>query len=147
MYKGIIAIAIAAVACLAAGCGSSNDGTATATVAVTKAEFTKQAEAVCTKAQKQGVKDRIAWEKANGEEMEYENSIRLILGPTLQREAKQLQSLQAPEGEEQQLTRMINNLAKSAAAFAGEGSKSKSIAKFKAFQREAEAYGLESCRV
>jgi hypothetical protein len=143
MYKAIIAIGIAVAACFAAGCGSSGDETAAA--AVSKAQFIKQAEAVCNKTLAEGRATRIAWEKANGKIMDPEIAFRRIVGPTLKQEAKELRTLAAPEKDEAKLARLINNLSKGADSYVTEGMKPKSTANFEAFQREAAAYGLGAC--
>jgi hypothetical protein len=143
MYKAIIAIGIVVAACLVAGCGSSDDGTATA--AVTKAEFVEQAEAICNKAQEEGGKSRIAWEKTNGEELGFERSIKFILGPALKQEAEELQALKVPAEDKAKVAKMIDNLSKGANSFTAEGSKAKATSNFETFQSEAKAYGLEAC--
>jgi hypothetical protein len=142
MYKAIIAIGIAAATCLVAGCGSSGDGTATA--AVTKAQFIKQAEAICSKAQDRAKNAGAEWEKANGKPLDLDTALRQVIGPALEREAKELQSLTAPEGDEVRVDRMFGNLSKAAAAIT-EGSKP-SASTSNAFIKETQAYGLEACQ-
>jgi len=146
MYKAIIAIGVATAACLVAGCGGSGGGE-TAATGMTKAQFIKKAEAICSKTQEEGREARIALEKAKGEELELDVAVRRIVGPTLKKEAEELRSLTAPAGEKEKLTRMIDNLSESAAAFAAKGSKTTSTPNFEAFRREIEAYGLEACGV
>lgn len=145
MYKATIAIGIVAAACVVIGCGSSSDETAEA--AVTKAQFIKQAEAICSKTQEQGRKARIAWEQENGEELDFHTAFKYIIGPSLEKQAEELESLQAPKGDEARLARMTANLSRGAAGFTAAGTKSKTGSKFEAFQREAEAYGLVACRI
>jgi hypothetical protein len=143
MYKAIIAIGIIAAACVVAGCGSSEE---TAEAAVTKAEFIKQAEAICDEARYEARNAEAAWEKAEGKRLDFATALRQVIGPALQQEAEELQSLTVPKEDEAKLTRMFGNLSKGATAFAAEGLKSKSTLNYEAFKREAEAYGLGACR-
>lgn len=145
MHKPIIAIGILVAACLAASCGDSGEGTATA--AVTKAEFVEQAEAICSKAQEEGGNSRITWEKANGEELGFERTVKLIIGPALVQEAKELRALTAPAKDQAKVTQMIDNLSKAAAGFTAEGSKAKAASSFETFESEAKAYALEGCGI
>jgi hypothetical protein len=145
MYKAIIAIGIAMAACLVAGCGSS--GNETTTAGMTKAQFIKQASAICTKVQAEGRNARIALEKASGKELGLYAAFKRIVGPTLKQEAEELRSLQAPAKEKAKVARMIANLSKGAAGFVAAGTNTKSAAEWEAFVGEAEAYGLEACRI
>ena len=57
----ISALAIAMTACLAAGCGSSGGDTGSASA--TKAEYIEEAEAVCTKINREAEAAAAAWKK------------------------------------------------------------------------------------
>jgi hypothetical protein len=142
MYKAIIAIGIAAAACLAVGCGSSGDETAE--VALTKAEFIKQAEAICSKAKDQARTAATELEKAKGRPLDLSAAFGQVIGPALEQEAKELQALTAPQGDEAKLDQMFANLSEAAAAIT-EGS-SPSASASNAYIKETKAYGLEACQ-
>lgn len=142
MYKAIIAIGIVATACLVAGCGSSSDETAEA--AVTKAQFVKQATAICEKARDEAQNAAAAWEKAKGKSLELDAAFTQVIGPALKQEARELQSLAVPEEDAARVARMFENLSEVAAAVT-EGNGSRSVSASKAFRTEVDAYGLEAC--
>lgn len=145
MYRAIIAIGTATAACLVAGCGGSSDETAEA--AATKAQFIKQAEAICNNVRNEAQDAAVAWEKANDEMLDVETAFEEVIGPSLKREAKELQALTVPDGDAASVARMIENLSQGAAASVKEGPTPKSSSSIEAFQREAKRYGLAACQI
>jgi hypothetical protein len=150
MYKLIMGIA-AAVACLAAlGCGSGGDEATSAPL--TKAEFTKQANAICTKASEENREDlkevlgslkRTA--AIDNEEARVSKGLEEVIAPSMLRVAEELEGLTAPEKDQAKVAKMIDNLSKSGRIIAAEGWRGTGGSGFSQFQREAEEYGLDSC--
>jgi len=110
-----IFICVVALAAIAAGCGSSDDdGT---TVILTKTEYVKKADAICTKASQKRTKalqdylegSKIDLEKAlpKAKEEEIINDVAL---PPFQVETEQLAALGAPEGKEDQAEELVEAL-------------------------------------
>jgi len=147
VYRLIIsAVGALAICVFAWGCGSSGEDTATAQV--TKTEYVKQAKAICEKVGKKMEAAALAWPKAHGgKELDFDTSLKAIIGPTLEQEAEELRTLAPPEGGEEKVSRMVNHLARGAAAYTREGAELKSVADIRAFQQEAKPYGLQACWV
>jgi hypothetical protein len=107
-----------AIVAIVAGCGSSDDSTdATAAAAPTRAEFIKQGDAIC----KQGdAKIEAGFEEfaeANGIPKNQEPSnaqgveiVETVIVPNIKSQGEQLRALGAPEGDEEQITAMLDSL-------------------------------------
>lgn len=113
--SGVLAMAMVVSAVLMAGCGGGED-TADATVKLTKAEFIKQADAICEEAFEQR-EDRVAeiaeengfsFENINKKHLEQLATEAVI--PTLNRQVEDLNALGLPEGDEEQAREVIVSL-------------------------------------
>lgn len=149
MYKLIATIgAVAIAALLALGCGGGGEDEADASQ-LTKAEFVKQADAICGKFKKERKAAIVAWEKEfpGGEVPEKQIDVGLaqIVAPSMKQEAEALEALGAPEGDEQEVAQMIANLSKGSRVIAAEGRQGIPQSGLPQFEREATAYGLKAC--
>jgi hypothetical protein len=147
---GAIVGAIGAI--LAVGCGGGDDST---TTTISKAEFTKQASAICAEGEQKmkaaladysktiestpgGTSDRdIQRNLAN--EMVKDSII-----PTIQEELEQLEELGVPTGDGADVSKMVKTLSKSVKSFEDNGVRELvNPEEFVRFQEEAKAYGLD----
>jgi hypothetical protein len=133
------------------GCGGGEDSSTT----LTKAEFTKQANAVCAssqKARKAGIDDysKKVEEQSNGKptaaiEREVgQETIDEAIIPSLEDQLQQLEDLGVPAGDEAKVERMLNNLSLAVGELEGDGLESLNQGgKLADFTEEARDYGLE----
>jgi hypothetical protein len=136
VHKLIIAgLGVLAVALLAAGCGGG--GTDEATAQVSKAEFYKQARAVCAKTQK----TLQAKLKASGSLSHVYNEA----APVLKREAEELASISGPEQVEEEVEPMVANLTKASGVVAKQGEKAVNNPSIDTYKKEAAALHLDEC--
>jgi hypothetical protein len=102
-------LAFNALALLLAGCGGGGGSTAT----LSKAEFIKQADAICKKAQQAESKKLREYVREHPEILTIQPEIkkdRLVLAlasPLVQREAGRLGALPAPKGEEEKVAAIV----------------------------------------
>lgn len=117
MNKHLLAAlaALVALGVFAAGCGGG-DETTDETVALTKAEFIKQGDAICKKGNDQSEKEAeefaeendFTLEKASDEQLE--EAVAEVLVPNLNQQAEELDALGAPEGDEEKVEEIIVSL-------------------------------------
>lgn len=156
MFRWITGVAIgAALLALAVGCGGGDDST----TELTKAEFSKQANAICAKAKDERT---VAYEKyaeevqgirtgnksvPKEEQKLADEMIDATVIPTLQDQLAQLEELAAPTADEATISKMLKNLSKGTGELE-EGGVRQFIngGKLTTFQEEAETYGI-SCSV
>lgn len=107
---GLALVAALIVGVFAAGCGSSSSTTTETTAAITKAEFVKQGNAVCTKGEKEQQAEFTAYAKKNGLKENQEPTkaqqteiAETVLAPNIQSQIDGVKALGAPSGEEQQV--------------------------------------------
>ena len=148
MYRLIMAIGVVAVSCVAIGCGSSGDAATSAPL--TKAQFIKRAGAICGRFQKERQADAARWlqEQAGGQtraESHYDEGFKLIVAPSMRREAEELETLIAPGKDAVRLDRMVDNFVQASDAVADRGRQGLLAAGLKDFEREAEALRLPAC--
>ena len=146
---GVIAIAISAI--MAVGCGGGDDST----TALTKAEFTKQASAICTEGKQEfdaaiadynktvestpGGTSDAGFQRDAANEM-----LNGSILPSMQEELEQLEELGAPAGDEADVSKMVKTLSQTIEGLEGKGIRELLYSeKYGRFQQEAEAYGLE----
>jgi hypothetical protein len=115
MFKGVIGwtIAVGALLCLFAviGCGSSSDNT------LTKAEFEKQAAAICKEAEaKRGELIASMLEKVNPKADPQAQQVRLVKKamPTYEEAAQQIDDLGSPEGQEKKAEALVQAMEEAA---------------------------------
>jgi hypothetical protein len=149
MYRLTMAIGVVAAACLVIGCGSSGDEATSAPL--TKAQFIKQADAICTKFAKKREVAFDVWKEefAGGiEEAQFhpDAGFKEIVAPSLQQEAEALEALAAPAKDEKQMVQMTESLLKASEDIAANGTAGlRRPSNMADFEDEAEAYGLEVC--
>jgi hypothetical protein len=154
-------VVLTAIGLIAAvGCGSGGDSTTE--VAVTKAEFTKQANGICAKRQKQweaaaaetdakyyaieGKAPRVEEQVANPvlEKKLSEEMVDKTFVPSMKEQLASFEELQAPAGEEAQISRMVEALAQAIEEVEKKGVEGVLNAEgIATFNEKTEAYGLD----
>jgi hypothetical protein len=100
--------------CVVAGCGSSSSDDAITTTSLSKAEFIKEADAVCTKS---GVRLRgdfqafVSEKEAEGAgeagQQDYAELVSTVIAPNIEREIQEIRDLGAPKGDVGSVTSFI----------------------------------------
>jgi hypothetical protein len=116
-----IAISVLALAAVAAGCGGGDDSSGSSSdsssaTTLTKAEFIKEADAICGDANEQGETEAeefaeendFTLEKASEEQLE--DAVAAVFVPSLNQQAEEIAALGAPEGEEEQVEALTSSL-------------------------------------
>ncbi len=147
MYRLIMVIGVVAAVCMAAGCGSSGDEATSAPL--TKAQFIKQADAICTKATQEREAAADAWRKElpggpAEAESKLEDGFREVIAPALKGQAEQLETLMAPEKDRAEVAHMVSTLSHASQMMEEEPKKALQSS-VPQFEREAKAYGLKTC--
>jgi hypothetical protein len=151
MYRLIMAVGVVAAICIAAGCGGSGGSEEEAASApLTKAQFIKQADAICANAVEDREAAAEAWRKeqpAGSAETpnEIEQGLKEVIAPALQQQAEDLEALAAPAEDRTEVAHMISTLA-SAGQMMEQEPKEAFQSSIPKFEREAKDYGLESCQ-
>jgi hypothetical protein len=103
--------ALVLVAALVAGCGGDDSDT---TASLSKAEFIKQADAICEKSESKVSSEFEDFAKENdwSEDEEptkeqQEEAIAEVIGPSVQSQAEEIRELGAPEGDEKTINKML----------------------------------------
>lgn len=113
------AVAAAALVMLVAGCGGGDettDETSGETVTLTKAEFIKQGDAICKKANDQSEEEAEEFAEENDFTLEsasdeqLEEAVAEVLVPNLKQQAEEINALGAPEGDEEQVEEITVSL-------------------------------------
>lgn len=156
MYRLITAIGIAATAFLAFGCGGGGEETAsggekTGAANITKAQFIKQADAICAKVRKEREAAIAAYMKdypggATAAEENIDEGLKKVIAPSIQQEVEELEGLPVPAKDEAMVARMIENLVRGTEVLAEKGSQGLQKSGIPDFEREAAAYGFKACR-
>jgi len=130
-------------ALLAAGCGGSSDE------ALTKAEFVKQGNAICTQARKareKAVFGLIQNANPNGNQKALREEAADKAIPYYEEAAEQLADLGAPEGDEAKIEAIVTGMEEAAARVnANPQSAFTGSTPFRKANEAAESYGLEAC--
>ena len=149
MSKGTIATVIAVLTALVlafAGCGGGDD-----TTSLTKAQYVKQANAICKKGEEErSALLQSATENVNREfnDAEKEKVVMTVFVPPYRQTIKKLEELPSPEGEEEAveaITKAMEVAAKRVEADPLKGLED--ISQFEEANKLASAYGLTSCAV
>jgi len=136
VYKLIIAgIGVLAVALLALGCGGG--GSDEATAQVTKAEFYKQARAICAKTQKKLLAEIGASKNPD--------TVYSKLAQMREKEAEELDALTGSDGVEEAVKPFIATILKASHLVAREGQKAGDDPSFRAYKQESVDLGLTEC--
>ena len=134
MHKLIIAgIGALALALLATGCGGGSDE---ATAQVTKAQFYKQARAICAKTQKK-LQTELAAKDIS--------AVYSKAAPQLKHEAEELEAISGPEEVEEEVKPLIANVLKASDLIAQEGEAAANAPTIQAYKKEAAALHLTEC--
>ena len=153
----VLCAGVLALGLLVAGRGS-DDGDSTGadvtTSSLTKAEFIKQADAICEEAGEGIQEESIAYAEENGIDVDKEPSdeekeelVTEVIVPNIEKQAEDIASLGAPSGEEDQVGSIIEGI-ESAAAETAEDPGSViggSEGAFESVNEEAKEYGLKVC--
>lgn len=135
MYRLIIAgIGVLAVALLAAGCGGG--GSDEATAQVSKAQFYKEAEAICANTQKK-FQAEIATKNLSAV---YSKAPALLA-----HEAEELEAISGPEAVEEKVKPLIANVLKASQLIGQKGQAAANSRSIRAYKREAAALNLSAC--
>lgn len=140
----VVFFAVVAVALIGAGCGSSDSA------APTKAEFIKQADAICQKANRVEIAELKALESSKGSKASSpEQQLKLVILPAVHREAAEIGDLVPPAGDENRVHAIV--AAYEAALAAGEKDISSllegSSSKFTRAFTLAQQYGFKVCGI
>lgn len=140
--------AVAALALIAAGCGDSGDDT---TAALTKAQFLKQGNAICTAGNEEinSEFEKFAEENNLSEDKEpteaqFEEAAEEFLLPSISRQIDEVRALGAPEGEEEAVSTFLENAEAEVEAIEDDPSLL-SEDSFVDVNKEARALGLTAC--
>jgi predicted small secreted protein len=116
--KPFIAVlaALAAISMIAAGCGGGDDSSSEGS-SITKAQFVKQADAICEKGNKETEAEfeEFAEEEGLGEnkqpsKAQQEKAITDIVAPGVQKQIEEIDGLGAPEGDEKQVEAIVTSV-------------------------------------
>jgi hypothetical protein len=141
VYRLIIAgIGVLAVALLAAGCGGG--GSDEATAQVSKAQFFKQARAICAKTQKKLQQETATLE---GKGLAQSSNGYSQAAQFLEQEAEELEALSGSEPVEEEVQPLIEHVVKVSRLIAKNGQSAMSDPSIQAYKQEASELHLEEC--
>lgn len=125
-----------------AGCGSDGGST---TASPTKAEFIKQADAICRAADEAQLPALAKAEKqASGESNAARTAVMLMAGlEPIEKEAKEIAALAVPEGDGDQLEAIVDGIESAVEEVEAKGSKGSSA--FVTVNRLSAQYGFRAC--
>lgn len=153
MSKGFIATLVGAVvvAAIVAGCGGSDDSTSS----LTKAQFIATADAICKKGNAEIESGFEAFAKKNdiGENEEpskaqQEELSETLLVPKVKNQAEEIRDLEAPSGDEGEISAMLDSLDEGVEAIEADPQApfdSSQPNPFGPANKMAKEYGLEVC--
>jgi hypothetical protein len=111
-----VLVALVAISMIAAGCGGGDDSSSDSS-SITKAQFIKQADAICEKGNKENEAEfeEFAEEKNLSENKEptkaqQEEAITDIVAPGVQKQIEEIDALGAPEGDEKQVEAIVTSV-------------------------------------
>jgi hypothetical protein len=110
----VLLVGAMAVALVAAGCGSSDNSSSESTASLTKAEFVKEGNAICTKGNAQLDSEFEAFSKEHGisetkapSKAVQEEAAEEILIPAITTQVEELRALGTPEGDEGEVDEIL----------------------------------------
>jgi hypothetical protein len=142
--------ALVVLAAIVAGCGGDDDSD-TSSDSLTKAEFVKQGDAICEKANEESEAEAEKFAKENDFKLErptkeqLEEAVSEILVPNFKRQVDDLKALGAPEGDEEQVEEIISSLETTADEIEGDPSLVFEEQILKEPAQLAEDYGFKVC--
>jgi hypothetical protein len=105
--------ALAAITMIAAGCGGGSDSSSDSS-SITKAQFIKQADAICAKGNKEDEAEFEKFEKENGlsekkepTKAQQEEATSEIVVPSVQKQIEEIDALGAPKGDEKKIEALV----------------------------------------
>jgi hypothetical protein len=146
VLRAIVGIGVATAVCLAGlGCGGGGESSP-----LTKAEFIKQADAICAKVNKENTSEVAAYKKQHSitlrsGEAAVDEIFENVVVPSIRRQVEQLEALSPPAEDEEKIAKMIGHLSQAAESLAEKGFEGLGGSGFAPFQQEAVEYGLEDC--
>jgi hypothetical protein len=149
-YRLIVVVGVLSASCLATACGSSNSQDELSPLAH-KAQFIKEADAVCTEIASDREAAAVEWRKefSGGQEEandHLEEGFREIVAPSWSKEAEKLEELVPPETDQAMVTRLIGILSDASHDLEEGGDPKKVLAaSLPQFEREAKAFGFDVC--
>jgi len=117
---------------------------------LTKPQYVKQAEAICTRINKEAEKAAAAWKKkfpggiAEAEE-HADDGLKEVVVPSIEREAEELEALEPPAKDKVVVDRFVANLSQASEVLGQGGLKALPKSGALEFKQEATEYGLKSC--
>lgn len=135
---------VLALALVAAGCGSSSSSDSTS-AALTKAEYVKQGNAICKKANakiESAAKEDLGPNPSKAQVTSFVND---TLGPALDEELSGLHGLTPPSGDEKTVSAMLDEADQALAKVKADPSTITSGNPFTKANKDAKAYGLTVC--
>lgn len=137
-----VLVTVLAIVAVAVGCGGSDDS-------LTKAEFTRRADAIC----KKGEEERIAGVQENGQDFRNKISkkamaaiqkklLTSVIVTTLETESDELAALGVPDGDEDEVDAILAAHEQVVDKVRKSGLDEESLGEFSKLARE---YGLEGC--
>lgn len=105
--------AAAAILMIVAGCGGGSDSSSDS-ASLSKAQFIKQADAICAKGDKESSKEVEAFVEENNVDTskptkkQQEEVITDVVAPNVQGQVEEISDLGAPEGDEKQIEAMVD---------------------------------------
>jgi hypothetical protein len=145
---GAVAVVVIGAA-FVVGCGDDGEGSSS----VTKAEFIKEAEAICKErkeewdavaaafTEKTEAEGEVGFKKAQERTNAF---VRASILPLLEEEQAALEDLETPEGDEAKIETMLQNRSRGLEKLEDKGAEGLLERPFLVFEKEAKAYGL-SC--
>ena len=138
----LVGLGLVVAAGVVLGCGSSEDETAS--TPLTKAQFVKQANAICEERGKERQDKFASWEQQSSD---FDAGLKKVIVPSVRQEVEELEALSPPAKDEAKVSKMIENLSEVADAIEKEGAEGISGSGLSDFERETEAYGLDVCSI
>lgn len=149
MFKLAVGFCAVVAIGLAIGCGSGADQVTSG--ARTKAQFIKEADAICARYSRQIKADFAAWEKKfpggnSGAHYALDEAVDEVVVPSLRQQVKELNRLSPPTEDKPETNEMIESLSKTADDLASRGVRGLRGSRFvDDFEHAAKAYGLKIC--
>jgi hypothetical protein len=140
-----------AIVTMVAGCGSSDDSS---TASLTKAQFVKQGNAICTAGNKELEEGFEEFAKENNlgkneepSEAEFEEAAETVLVPGIDKQLEGLRALGTPEGDEGEVDQLLSGAEEALEEIEEDPSKAsqESGGPFEQVNKEAREYGLTVC--
>lgn len=149
-----ITLGLVIAVAFAFGCGNGEDEATsadeTASAPLTKAQFIKQADAICAKNRKQRELEIANWQRNYPEgrakaEVNVDAALKEVIGPSYKLKAEGLETLAPPAQDQAAVSLLIKRLSKAAEILEEEGAGGRIRSKLSHFEKEAIAYGLNAC--